>query len=139
DALAAGWTCVHGHGHPAIVAAVRDQVERLAHVMFAGFTHEPAVALAEALLAAAPPGYERVFYADCGSASGEIALKLSYQARQQRGEPARGRFATLRNGYHGETLGALALCGASTYRDTFAPLLFSPLELPAPSFPGHEH
>lgn len=139
DAIASWWTCVHGHGHPAIVAAVREQVERLDHVMFAGFTHEPAVALAEALLAAAPPAYERVFYADCGSAAVEVALKLSYQARQQRGEPGRRRFATLRNGYHGETLGALALCGASAYRDTFAPLLFSPLELPAPSFREHEH
>lgn len=139
DAIASWWTCIHGHGHPAIVAAVREQVERLDHVMFAGFTHEPAVALAEALIAAAPPGYERVFYADCGSASVEIALKLSFQARQQRGEPERRRFATLRNGYHGETLGALALCGASAYRDAFAPLLFSPLELPAPSFPNHEH
>lgn len=139
DAIASWWTCVHGHGHPAIVAAIREQVERLDHVMFAGFTHEPAVALAEALIAAAPPGYGRVFYADCGSAAVEVALKLSYQARQQRGEPRRTRFATLRNGYHGETLGALALCGAGAYRDTFAPLLFSPIELPAPGYPAHEH
>ncbi len=139
DAIASWWTCVHGHGHPAIVAAIREQVERLDHVMFAGFTHEPAVALAEALIAAAPPGYGRVFFADCGSAAVEVALKLSFQARQQRGEPRRTRFATLRNGYHGETLGALAVCGAGAYRDAFAPLLFAPLELPAPAFPSHEH
>lgn len=139
DAIGSWWTCVHGHGHPAIAAAVKAQVERLDHVMFAGFTHEPAVALAEALLSAAPPGLGRVFYADCGSAAVEVALKLSFQARQQRGEPRRTRFATLRNGYHGETLGALALCGAGIYRDTFAPLLFTPLELPAPAFPAHAH
>lgn len=139
DAIASWWTCVHGHGHPAIVAAVREQVERLDHVMFAGFTHEPAVALAEALLAAAPPGLGRVFYADCGSAAVEVALKMSFQARLQRGEGRRSRFATLRNGYHGETLGALALCGSGVYRDTFAPLLFSPIELPAPGFAAHEH
>ena len=64
---------------------------------------------------------------------------MSFQARLQRGEARRARFATLRNGYHGETLGALALCGSGPYRDTFAPLLFPPLELPAPSFPAHEH
>ncbi|HEY8374896.1 MAG TPA: adenosylmethionine--8-amino-7-oxononanoate transaminase [Nannocystis sp.] len=139
DAIASWWTCIHGHGHPAIVAAIREQAERLDHVMFAGFTHEPAVALAEALLAAAPPGFGRVFFADCGSAAVEVALKLSYQARKQRGEARRTRFATIRGGYHGETLGALALCGAGIYRDTFAPLLFSPIELPAPGFPDHEH
>lgn len=139
DAIGSWWTCVHGHGHPAIVAAVREQVGRLDHVMFAGFTHEPAVALAELLLAAAPAGYGRVFYADCGSAAVEVALKMSFQARQQRGEPRRTRFATLRNGYHGETLGALAVCGAGAYRDTFAPLLFPALELPAPSYDNHEH
>lgn len=139
DAIASWWTCVHGHGHPAIVAAIQEQVARLDHVMFAGFTHQPAVALAEALLEAAPPGLGRVFFADCGSAAVEVALKMSFQARLQRGEARRARFATLRNGYHGETLGALALCGSGPYRDTFAPLLFPPLELPAPSFPAHEH
>jgi adenosylmethionine-8-amino-7-oxononanoate aminotransferase len=137
DAISSWWTCVHGHGHPAIVAAIRAQAEQLDHVMFAGFTHAPAVDLAEALLAAAPPGYGRVFYADCGSAAVEVALKLSYQRRRQSGEPQRARFATLRGGYHGETLGALALCGSGVYRDTFAPLLFSALELPAPAFADH--
>ncbi len=137
DAIASWWTCVHGHGHPAIVAAIADQAQRLDHVMFAGFTHAPAVALAAELLARAPAGLGRVFYADCGSAAVEVALKLSYQRRQQTGEPARRGFATLRNSYHGETLGALALCGSSSYRDTFAPLLFTALELPAPVFPDH--
>lgn len=137
DAIASWWTCVHGHGHPAIVAAIRAQAERLDHVMFAGFTHAPAVELAEALLARAPRGLGRVFYADCGSAAVEVALKLSYQRRQQIGEPGRTRFATLRNSYHGETLGALALCGSGSYRDTFAPLLFEAIELPAPAFADH--
>ncbi len=137
DAIASWWTCVHGHGHPVISAAIRAQAERLDHVMFAGFTHAPAVELAAALLEAAPPGLGRVFYADCGSAAVEVALKLSYQRRQQTGEPGRTRFATLRNSYHGETLGALALCGSGSYRDTFAPLLFTALELPAPAFADH--
>ena len=137
DAIASWWTCVHGHGHPAIAAAIAAQARRLDHVMFAGFTHAPAVELAAMLLERAPPGLGRVFYADCGSAAVEVALKLSYQRRQQTGEPGRTRFATLQNSYHGETLGALALCGSGTYRDTFAPLLFSALELPAPAFPDH--
>jgi adenosylmethionine-8-amino-7-oxononanoate aminotransferase len=137
DAISSWWTCVHGHGHPAIAAAIARQAARLDHVMFAGFTHEPAVALAEALLAAAPPGYGRVFYADCGSAAVEVALKLSFQRRTQTSEPARRRFATLRNSYHGETLGALALCGSGVYRDTFQPLLMDVLELPAPAFADH--
>ncbi|MBL9100233.1 MAG: adenosylmethionine--8-amino-7-oxononanoate transaminase [Myxococcales bacterium] len=137
DAISSWWTCIHGHGHPAIAAAVARQAANLDHVMFAGFTHAPAVELAEALLAAAPPGYGRVFYADCGSAAVEVALKLSYQRRRQTGELARTRFATLTNSYHGETLGALALCGSGVYRDTFQPLLMDVLELPAPAFPRH--
>lgn len=137
DAISSWWTCIHGHGHPAIAAAVARQAARLDHVMFAGFTHAPAVELAEALLAAAPPGYGRVFYADCGSAAVEVALKLSYQRRRQTGEPERTGFATLRNSYHGETLGALALCGSGIYRDTFQPLLMDVLELPAPALAEH--
>ena len=137
DAISSWWTCVHGHGHPAIAAAIARQAALLDHVMFAGFTHEPAVALAEALLAAAPPGYGRVFFADCGSAAVEVALKLSFQRRRQSGEPGRTRFATLQNSYHGETLGALSLCGSGIYRDTFQPLLLDVLELPAPAFADH--
>lgn len=138
DAIASWWTSIHGHAHPTIVAAIAEQAARLDHVMFAGFTHRPAVELAEALLAAAPPGLARVFFADCGSAAVEVALKLSFQFRQQAGEPARRGFATLRNSYHGETLGALALCGHDAYRSTFAPLLMPAIELPAPNLRDHD-
>lgn len=137
DAVSSWWTCIHGHGHPAIAAAIARQAATLDHVMFAGFTHAPAVALAETLIAAAPPGLGKVFFADCGSAAVEVAIKLSYQRRRQIGEPQRTRFATLRNSYHGETLGALALCGSGIYRDTFQPLLIDVLELPAPAFAEH--
>jgi adenosylmethionine-8-amino-7-oxononanoate aminotransferase len=139
DAISSWWTCLHGHGHPVIREAIATQIERLDHVMLAGFTHEPAVALAEALLAAAPEGYGRVFYADCGSAAVEVALKLSFQWRRQTGEPARKRFAALRNSYHGETLGALAVSGSDAYRELFAPLLPEVVYLPAPAIPRHEH
>ncbi len=139
DAISSWWTCLHGHGHPAIADAIAKQVATLDHVMLAGFTHEPAVALAEALVAAAPPGYGRVFYADCGSAAVEVALKLSFQRRRQRGEHGRTRFAALRNSYHGETLGALAVSGHDAYRELFAPLLPEVVYLPAPAIDRHEH
>jgi adenosylmethionine---8-amino-7-oxononanoate aminotransferase len=139
DAIASWWTCVHGHGHPAIVGAIRAQLDTLDHVMFAGFTHEPAVRLAEALLEAAPPGFGRVFYADSGADAIEIALKLSRQYHAQSGAPQRRRFAALTHGYHGETLGALALCGSEVYRGPFATLLHDALFLPTPAMPDHAH
>lgn len=139
DGISSWWTSIHGHGHPRIVDAIRSQVERLDHVMFAGFTHESAVALAEALIAAAPGSYGKVFYADCGSAAVEVAMKLSFQARQQRGEPKRTRFAALENSYHGETIGALSACGHDDYRALFAPLLIDVLRLPTPRLKSHEH
>ncbi|MEX1361885.1 MAG: adenosylmethionine--8-amino-7-oxononanoate transaminase [Nannocystaceae bacterium] len=138
DGIGSWWTSIHGHGHPRIVAAIREQVGRLDHVMFAGFTHAPAVELAEGLLEAASPGYGRVFFADCGSAAVEVALKLAFQSHQQRGEPGRTRFAALHNSYHGETLGALAVSGSDAYRGTFAPLLMEPVYLPVPRLDDHE-
>jgi len=137
DAIASWWTSVHGHCDPRITAAIVEAAQRLDHVMFAGFTHTAAVELAEALVAAAPPGYGRVFYADCGSAAVEVARKISFQSRLLTGDPARQRFATLDNSYHGETLGALAMCGSPAYRSTFAPLLMPALRLPTPSFDAH--
>lgn len=139
DGIGSWWTSIHGHGHPRIVAAIQDQVARLDHVMFAGFTHAPAVELAEALVQAAPPGYGKVFFADCGSAAVEVALKLSFQSHQQRGDVRRTRFAALANSYHGETLGALSVSGSDAYRSTFAPILpTTPLYLPTPALDDHE-
>ncbi len=143
DGIGSWWTSVHGHGHPEIVAAIQNQVATLDHVMFAGFTHEPAIALAEQLLDAAPASASRrlgkVFYSDCGSASIEVALKLSYQSRILRGQPQRRRFAALERSYHGETLGALSVCGAEPWREPFGPLLADALYLPSPTQTVHEH
>ena len=139
DAISSWWTCLHGHGHPQIIEAIQQQTARLDHVMLAGFTHEAAVSLAETLLTVAPPGFGRVFYADCGSAAVEVALKLSFQSRQQRGEANRQRFATLQNSYHGETCGALAVSASDVYRNRFASLLPSVVYLPAPNLDCHEH
>ncbi len=145
DGIGSWWTSVHGHSHPHIVAAIARQAAALDHVMFAGFTHAPAVELAERLLLAAPRGgstepvYGKVFFSDCGSASIEVALKLSFQSRLQRGQPNKRRFAALAHSYHGETLGALAVCGSELWRDPFGPLLREALYLPTPALADHRH
>jgi adenosylmethionine-8-amino-7-oxononanoate aminotransferase len=108
DAISSWWVNLFGHAHPAINAAVQAQLAALPHVMLAGFTHEPAVRLAEALTTLAPPGLTRCFFADSGSAAVEIALKMSFHYWQNSGAPRKTRFVTLANSYHGETLGALA-------------------------------
>jgi adenosylmethionine---8-amino-7-oxononanoate aminotransferase len=110
DGMASWWCAIHGYRHPALDAAVREQLERMAHVMFGGLTHEPAVRLAERLLALAPEGLERVFLADSGSVSVEVAIKLALQYQRALGRPARTRLLALRGGYHGDTFGAMALC-----------------------------
>src|SRR5215213_1129718 len=110
DGMASWWTAVHGYRHPVIDAAVRDQLDRMAHVMFGGLTHEPAVQLADRLASMAPSGLEHVFLADSGSVSVEVAMKMCLQAQQGLGRRGRTRFLTVRGGYHGDTLGAMSVC-----------------------------
>jgi len=100
--------------------------------MLAGFTHEPAIRLAERLTALAPPGLTRCFYADNGSAAVEVALKMSFHYWQNRGQPGKRRFLTLSNSYHGETLGALAVGNVELYRQIYQPLLLDVLSVPSP-------
>ncbi len=132
DAISSWWVNLHGHAHPRINAALREQLDRLEHVMFAGFTHEPAVRLAEALTQAAPPGLTRCYFADSGSAAVEVAVKMSFHYWQNRGEPRRTRFVTLANSYHGETLGALAVGNVELYKAIYRPLLMDVLTAPTP-------
>jgi adenosylmethionine-8-amino-7-oxononanoate aminotransferase len=110
DGMASWWCAIHGYGHPALDEAVRDQLDRMAHVMFGGLTHEPAVRLAERLTEMAPDGLERVFFADSGSVSVEVAIKLAVQYQRALGRPGRTRLLTVRGGYHGDTTGAMAVC-----------------------------
>jgi adenosylmethionine-8-amino-7-oxononanoate aminotransferase len=110
DGMASWWCAIHGYRHPVLDAAVRDQLGRMAHVMFGGLTHEPALRLAERLTELAPAGLERVFFADSGSVSVEVAIKMALQFQRARGRRDRTRLLTVRGGYHGDTTGAMAVC-----------------------------
>ncbi len=137
DAVSSWWTNIHGHGEPRVAAAIAEQACSLEHVLLAGFTHPPAIALAEQLLARAPrqDGREplaKVFYADNGSAAVEVALKMAFHWFRNRGEPERRKFIALHNGYHGETLGALAVGDIPLYRRIYAPLLAEAIFAPSP-------
>ncbi len=110
DAMASWWCAIHGYRHPRLDAAVREQLERMAHVMFGGLTHEPAVRLAERLVEVTPAGLERVFFADSGSVSVEVAIKMALQYQRAAGRSERTRLLTVRGGYHGDTFAAMAVC-----------------------------
>ncbi|HHH36189.1 MAG TPA: adenosylmethionine--8-amino-7-oxononanoate transaminase [Gammaproteobacteria bacterium] len=132
DAISSWWVNLFGHANPRINAALRDQLDTLEHVLLAGFTHEPAVALAERLVALTPEGLTRVFFADNGSSAVEVALKMSFHYWRNQGRPRKTRFITLENSYHGETLGALAAGDVALYKDTYRPLLMETLAVPSP-------
>jgi adenosylmethionine---8-amino-7-oxononanoate aminotransferase len=110
DGMASWWCAIHGYRHPALDAAVRGQLEKMAHVMFGGLTHEPAIRLAERLTELAPDRIERVFFADSGSVSVEVAIKMCLQFQRAVGRGERVRLLTVRGGYHGDTFGAMAVC-----------------------------
>ena len=110
DGMASWWCAIHGYRHPALDEAVRAQLGRMAHVMFGGLTHEPAVRLAERLTEMAPAGLERVFLTDSGSVSVEVAIKMCIQFQRAVGHAGRKRLLTVRGGYHGDTFGAMAVC-----------------------------
>jgi adenosylmethionine-8-amino-7-oxononanoate aminotransferase len=110
DGMASWWCAIHGYRHPALDRAVSEQLGRMAHVMFGGLTHEPAVRLVERLTEIAPEGLTRVFLADSGSVSVEVAIKMCLQFQRALGRSGRTRLLTVRGGYHGDTAGAMAVC-----------------------------
>ncbi len=133
DGISSWWTCVHGHGHPRLAEALTRQAARLDHVMFAGFTHEPAIELVARLRPRLPAGLTRAFFSDNGSTAVEVALKMAFQAQLQRGERGRERFGALAGGYHGDTLGAVGVGDRGNFMaGLFAPLLLAcdTLEVP---------
>src|SRR5205085_12121446 len=121
DGISSWWSCIHGHGHPRLVAAMQRQARTLDHVLLAGFTHEPAVALAERL--AALTGLSRVFYSDDGSTAVETALKMAFRFHANRAD-RRTRFLALDGAYHGDTVGAMALGGVPLFTEGWRDLLF---------------
>jgi len=124
DGVSSLWCNVHGHRHPAIDAAITAQLGRVAHTTMLGLSHEPAIELAEKLVAIAPPGLSRVFYSDSGSTAVEIALKMAFQWWAQRDQRHRTRFVCLQNAYHGDTLGSVSVGGIELFHSVYRPLLF---------------
>jgi adenosylmethionine-8-amino-7-oxononanoate aminotransferase len=124
DGVSSLWCTVHGHRHPAIDAAVREQVDRVAHSTMLGLSHPGAARLAARLVEIAPPGLERVFYSDNGSTAAEVAVKMAYQFWQLRGETQRTEFVCLRDAYHGDTIGSVSIGGIDLFHATFRRLLF---------------
>lgn len=132
DAISSWWVNLFGHANPRISAAVRGQLEKLEHVILAGFTHEPVLRLSERLTTLLPAGLTRCFYADSGSAAVEVAVKMSFHYWLNRGKPGKKRFITLGNSYHGETLGALAVGDVELYKSLYRPLLMDVTTVPSP-------
>ena len=132
DAVSSWWVNIFGHANPAINDRIKTQLDTLEHVMLAGFSHEPAVELAERLVKATPAGLTRAFYADNGSAAVEVALKMSFHYWRNTGHGEKTRFINLSNSYHGETLGALAVGDVDLYKKTYEPLLLKPLTARSP-------
>ena len=110
DGIASWWTACHGYNHPHIQAAVEQQLRAMPHIMFGGFTHAPAETLAARLAALAPGSLEHVFFCDSGSVAVEVAMKMAVQYWLNRGIPRRTRFLAFRDGYHGDTMGAMSVC-----------------------------
>ncbi len=130
DGVSSLWCNVHGHRHPRIDAAVRDQLDKVAHSTMLGLTHPAAIQLARRLVDIAPEGLTRCFYSDSGSTATEIAVKMAFQYSQQRGgkDARRTRFIALRDAYHGDTIGSVSVGGIDLFHSTYRPLLFETLK-----------
>ncbi|WNN74658.1 adenosylmethionine--8-amino-7-oxononanoate transaminase [Lysinibacillus capsici] len=132
DAVSSWWVNLFGHANPRISQALSEQAFTLEHTIFANFTHEPAIQLAEKLTALAPQGLHKVFFADNGSSAIEVALKMSFQYHMQTGKPAKKRFLALTDAYHGETIGALSIGGVGLYNEVYQPLLLDTVRAKGP-------
>jgi len=132
DAISSWWVNLFGHANPTINQRLAEQASTLEHVILAGLTHPAATELAERLVGVTPPGLDRVFFADSGSAAVEIALKMSFHYWRNVGRPERRRFVCLSGSYHGETLGALAVSNVGLYKAAYEPLLLEPIVVRSP-------
>lgn len=123
DAISSWWVNLHGHSHPKISQAIAEQAAKLEHVIFAGFTHEPAVQISENILSLFKGSMDKVFFSDNGSTAVEVALKMAYQYQKQTGQSQRQRFLALKGGYHGDTLGAMSVGPGGGMHEVFKPLM----------------
>jgi adenosylmethionine-8-amino-7-oxononanoate aminotransferase len=124
DAVSSWWVNIHGHAHPRLNRALKEQADALEQVIFSGFTHAPGVELAERLVKILPKNITKIFYSDDGSTAVEVALKMALQYWRHKGWPEKTKFASLENGYHGDTVGAMSVGGVDLFHETFKPLLF---------------
>ena len=131
DAISSWWVNIHGHAHPYIAEMVSAQLHKLEHAIFAGFTHEPAVELAEYLLDILPANQARIFYSDNGSTAVEVAVKMALQYWANKGQ-ARNKIIALEHAYHGDTFGAMSVSARSSFTDPFSRLLFDVIRIPFP-------
>lgn len=132
DAVSSWWVNLFGHANERISKALANQAFQLEQVIFANFTHEPAILLAEKLVQLTPDGLTKVFFADNGSSAIEIALKMSFQYHMQKNKPNKKRFLALTDAYHGETLGALSVGGVELYNEIYRPLLLDTIRVQGP-------
>jgi adenosylmethionine-8-amino-7-oxononanoate aminotransferase len=141
DAMSSWWTAIHGHGHPALDAAITGQLATMNHVMFGGLTHEPAARLAQLLVQITPGGLETVFFSDSGSVAVEVAVKMALQYQRSLGRAGKHRLMTWRGGYHGDTFTPMSVCDPdggmhSIWTDVLADQVFAPL-VPTDYDPGY--
>jgi adenosylmethionine-8-amino-7-oxononanoate aminotransferase len=132
DAISSWWVNIFGHSNPKINQALKEQAESLEHVIFAGFTHKPAIDLAKTLIELTPEPLQKLFFADNGSSAIEVALKMSFHYHKNRGE-TRPLFISLENSYHGETLAALAVGDVALYKETYKEMMFQTMQALSPA------
>lgn len=133
DAISSWWVTIHGHGHPYIAEKVYEQAKKLEHVIFTGFTHEPAVQLAEKLLPLLPGDFSKIFYSDNGSTAVEVAMKMAIQYWRNREAGARNKLLVFRNSYHGDTFGAMSVSERSVFTASFTDYLFEVIFIDTPT------
>src|SRR6185437_10586630 len=132
DAISSWWVNIHGHAHPYIADKIYQQALALEHVIFTGFTHEPAVQLAERLLKILPGDFKKMFYSDNGSTAVEVALKMAIQYWRNKEQPKRNKILAFRHAYHGDTFGSMSVSGRGLFTDAFQDFLFDVLFIDTP-------